>query len=110
MRRLRPFVALLIAYLMTPIPPVLTENIGGLIASGHAAHALEDAEHHQKKTPERCCSGPMHVCGCHDSANGLVPVAAAIAPSTAPEERVFLGPDEIQAEGHLRGVFRPPNA
>ena len=107
MRRLQPFVAVLIVYLMTPMATEIVENIVHFVASGHTAHALNDAQH-QKKDPEHCCSGPMHVCGCCHSTVFIVPIAEELVPVQSSETRLLWGPDELHADGYLGGLFRPP--
>jgi hypothetical protein len=109
MRQMRPVVAILIVYLMTPMATEITENIIHFGTTGHTAHALNDVRH-QQKDPEHCCSGPMHICSCCHSTGFMVPIAEALAPVQPSEMRLIWGPDELRADGYLGGVFRPPIA
>jgi hypothetical protein len=109
MRRLRPFLAVLIVYLMTPMAAEITENVIHFVTTGHTAHALSDAQH-QEKDPEHCCSGPTHVCSCCHSASFLVPIAETLAPAARSEMRLVCASRDLRADGHLGGVFRPPTA
>lgn len=107
MRRLRPFVAVCLVYLMTPMAAEITENLLHLVANGHTAHAVADEEH-QPDDPEHCCSGPTHVCGCCHSTSFVAPIGEELAPAPASVAGLPCGPDVARADGYLAGVFRPP--
>ena len=71
MRRLSPFIAIVMVYLMTPGAGELTENAVHLISNGHTAHAFDDAEH-EPTGAEHGCSSTFHVCQCCSSLRNLL--------------------------------------
>lgn len=100
-------VALALALQLTPAIEVV-ENGVHVLAEGHGAHALDDAEH-DPGTDCHGCSPTFHPCSCHapigvvlracDLELVVTAPPAVVAPPLG-EERAF--PD------HARGVFRPP--
>ena len=109
MRRLFPYVAVLMVYQMTPGAGELTENIVHLVTSGHTAHTLHDG-HQEPTSDEHGCSGPFHVCECHSTTNFLVAAVGQIVISPRPIDDPARHTAHTKADGFVAGVFRPPIA
>jgi len=110
MRRLVPYVAVLMVYLMTPGAGEITENAIHLVASGHMAHAV-DYDDHEPAGDEHGCSGPYHVCQCHRSADFTVSThPIVLATSVRTRDRLARGASDVKAAGFFSSVFRPPRA
>lgn len=108
-RRILPFVAVALIYLMTPASGEIVENLVHLVATGHAAHAAHDEPHQQG--PEHGCSGPFHVCACHSSVAFTGAVAEAIGSVSVPAAHDVRWAYAVEpSDGCLHGVFRPPIA
>jgi hypothetical protein len=110
MRRLLPYVAVVLVYLMTPLAGEITENVVHLLAEGHAAHAIED-DAHTPEGPEHGCSGPFHMCSCHSSA-AFTQTASSIHVRAAFPGKTEDGwwYEDAPSDVHRDGVFRPPIA
>ena len=108
MCKLRTFVALTLIYVMLPGTSELTENLFHLVANGHLAHAIDDADH-EPKGDEHGCSGPFHVCQCHSS-TGFVLADASLVLDVPETSQTFWGELSSTADGHLSNLFRPPIA
>lgn len=110
MRRLLPYIAGIMVYAMAPGASEIAENVFHLLAEGHAAHALADADH-EPQGEEHGCSGTFHMCHCHSS-------TAFVSGGEAPEvraaielcQRVSRDVDDARAEGCRADMFRPPSA
>lgn len=110
MRRILPYMAVLMVYLMTPAGGEITENVVHLLTKGHTAHAIDD-DAHEPDSPEHGCSGPFHVCSCHSSTAFTASFAAVDVGSAVPRETgVGWWYEDAPAEGYLDSVFRPPIA
>jgi hypothetical protein len=110
MRRILPYVAVVLVYLMTPLAGEITENVVHLLAEGHAAHAIED-DAHAPDGPEHGCSGPFHMCSCHSSTAFTEPTTAIDIRAAFPGETgVGWWYEDAPSEAHLDGLFRPPIA
>ena len=109
MPRLLPYVACLLAYVMTPMSVEATESLMHLLVDGHTAHSVAD-DAHQPDEAEHGCSGSFHMCPCHSS------VAFMALPQPLAIEVVFVRVDAgfggvteaLPADGYLETVFRPP--
>ncbi len=110
MRRILPYVAMLMVYLMTPSAGEFTENLVHLLIEGHTAHAIDD-DAHEPNSPEHGCWGPFHVCSCHASVAFTVPALAVDVGCAVPREAATgWWYEETPAEGHTNSVVRPPIA
>lgn len=108
MRRLAPYIALMMVYMMTPAIGEITENVVHLFTEGHTAHAMSDQEH-EPSGDEHGCSVSFHLCQCHGALCFLpsdgAPLVERARPSMA---RIAHNPPQTLPSGHLMGVFRPP--
>jgi hypothetical protein len=110
MPRAFQLLALLLAFMLTPGSGELVENAVHLVADGHLAHAIDDAEH-APQGDEHGCTGVMHTCACH-----CCPSVALSDPPLAPESSVLeLGIARFDvrggpAVGHGLRLERPPAA
>src|SRR5690242_325375 len=97
-------------YVMTPGSQELTSDVAHWLQNGHTAHAATHAERHSPD-PEHGCSGPFHVCSCHQ-ASTFLPLAprVALAPPALVSPRALAQTAEPFSTGHLHGFFRPPIA
>jgi len=110
MRRLAPYVAVLMVYVMTPSAGEITENVIHLLASGHTAYANDD-EHHERTGDEHGCSGTFHICPCHSTPLfALRVVRTDVGAVLHAGERLPWASNDANAEGFVPGVFRPPVA
>jgi hypothetical protein len=109
-RRLIPGIAVLLAYTIAPGAGEMVENVAHFLVDGHAAHATHEAEE------ERCndshgCSGPFQTCPCHGTAAFVVdnePVGVAAVDLDVAPLTWFVA--DLEADGVMTGVFRPPIA
>jgi hypothetical protein len=109
-RRFIPGIAVLLAYAITPGGAEITENVAHFVLDGHAAHAPHDAEETQSKDAHGC-SGPFQTCPCHGTTafvadSGPIDIGAAELEAEMLEWFVA----NVEADGVLTGVFRPPIA
>lgn len=110
MRRMLPYVAALLVYVMTPAAGEVVENAVHLVLTGHTAHALHDGAH-QPDSPEHGCSGPFHICHCHSSVSFTAPCVAVDVGAPFPRDvEVVWFDHDVPSEAHRDGVFRPPIA
>lgn len=109
MRRALPYIAALLAYLMTPGSAEVTENVIHFVANGHSAHAVADDEH-QPSDVEHGCSGPFHVCACHQSTGFALTRIAGLSPIVTSPVQPFASPRPLVAQGFVGRIFRPPIA
>ena len=99
--------ALVLAWQVTPGLTEVMENVVHVVSTGHGAHALDDAEH-SPEGDEHGCAGTFHVCQCHPTVTFLTPVPARVAAASyLSQVRVFEW-DDVRADGHFTGIFRPP--
>ncbi|MGB5522897.1 MAG: hypothetical protein WBM96_10035 [Polyangiales bacterium] len=108
--RLIPGIAVLLAYAVTPGAGEMTENLAHLVLDGHAVHAPHAAEEGPSKDAHGC-SGPFQTCPCHGTTafvadSAPVEVSAIELEIEAPQWFVA----NLQADGVMTGVFRPPIA
>ncbi|MBV1861326.1 MAG: hypothetical protein KUG77_23105 [Nannocystaceae bacterium] len=108
MSRIFQLCALLLAFLLTPGAGEVVENAVHLVADGHTAHSIDDAEH-APAGDEHGCTGMMHSCACH----GVPSVALCDAPVALAASARGLGlalpqPDGSAASGHGDRLDRPP--
>ena len=110
MRRALPYIAGVMVYAMAPGTSEIVENVFHLLAEGHAAHELADADH-APQGEEHGCSGTFHMCHCHSSTT-FVSGAGAPEVEAAAEHRQRLSwdVDDARAEGCRADMFRPPAA
>ena len=110
MRRVLPYITLLLVYLMTPGSGELTEDLFHYAFEGPAARASTHTER-ESQAPEHGCSGPYHVCKCHQSTN-FMPVVTLSALLVLPvsEEPPPWYVDRSIPIGFTGQVFRPPIA
>ena len=108
MRRLIPGIAILLAYSVTPGAGEITENVAHLLVDGHAAHVAHEGDHAPSEDTHGC-SGPFQTCPCH----GTTAFVTDSAPIEVFDARVetetlqwFVA--DLEADGVLTGVFRPP--
>jgi len=108
--RFLPALALVLAYAIAPGAGELTENAVHLVMTGHTAHAA-DQDGHEPRGDEHGCSGPFHVCPCHGTAAFVVDEAPIEVEATrpAPEGVTWIVAD-LESDGILTGIFRPPIA
>jgi hypothetical protein len=88
----------------------MTENLAHFVRDGHAAHGAHEAEEAPNKDAHGC-SGPFQTCPCHGTAafgadSGPVRVSA----TQRQVETLQWFVADLQADGVLTGVFRPPIA
>ena len=99
--------ALVLALQLTPALEVM-ENGVHVLAEGHAAHALDDAEH----APSGDCHGcspTFHVCSCHAPVGVVLRADRLELVIQAPPRMGGVAQEEASAlPAHARGVFRPP--
>ena len=109
MRRLLPYVAVMVIYLMTPGTGELAENIVHLVMTGHTAHSI-DVPDHEPKGDEHGCSGTFHVCPCHTSISFLLGMKAEAAEARTTRSFLHWPADDAKADGYPTSLFRPPIA
>jgi hypothetical protein len=109
-RRIAPYVAILTVLALTPALGEIVENAAHWVASGHAAHDVDDADH-APVGDEHGCSGTMHLCSCHATPLAVAPVAVSL-PTRPPRpgQQVGVGPRVEIPDGHIGRIFRPPIA
>lgn len=106
--RLLPYAFWMVLYVMIPGAGEFAENLMHFAAHGHAAHAVDDAEH-EPQGDEHGCSGPFHVCQCHSSVSFLLVDAPAVL--AVPDSKQHYWCDTVaEAAGHPKSLFRPPIA
>jgi hypothetical protein len=108
--RLIPGIAVLLAYAVTPGAGEMTENVAHFLRDGHAAHGAHEAEETPNKDAHGC-SGPFQTCPCHGTTAFVVdsgPVQVSAPDREVQTLRWFVA--DLQADGVLTGVFRPPIA
>jgi len=110
MSRVFQLCALLLAFLLTPGAGEVVENAVHLVADGHTAHAIDDAEH-APAGDEHGCTGMMHCCACC----GVPPVALsdaklALGGSARGIGAVLRQPAGSAMAGHRGRLDRPPAA
>jgi hypothetical protein len=108
--RLIPGIAVLLAYAVTLGAGEMTENLAHLVLDGHAANAPHVAEEGPSKDAHGC-SGPFQTCPCHGTTafvadSAPVEVSAIELEIEAPQWFIA----NLQADGVMTGVFRPPIA
>ncbi|MBT8451571.1 MAG: hypothetical protein KJO40_06365 [Deltaproteobacteria bacterium] len=97
-------------YAMAPGASEIVENVFHLLAEGHAAHALADADH-EPQGEEHGCSGTFHMCHCHSSVTFLTGTAAPeIEAASEHRQNARCDVDDLRAEGCRADMFRPPSA
>lgn len=102
--------AFVLAFALFPGAAEIVENATHLVASGHTAHALDDADH-APQGDENGCSGTIHVCSCHTSVSFLVNNDRfAFAPPLVLSSSVDADARGEPASGHALGIYRPPSA
>ena len=106
--RLFPALALVLAYAITPGAGELIENAVHLVMTGHTAHAAHQ-DGHEPQGDEHGCSGPFHVCPCHGTAAFVAERAPievqAMRPASESVTRIV---GDLESDGVLAGIFRPP--
>jgi len=108
MIRMRTLVALFLVYLMSPGVNEVAENLIHFAATGHSAHALDDADH-DFGDDEHGCSGPFHLCACHTSTLfHAQAIRADLTPTLALERDESWRTDTDPGDGYGLGIFRPP--
>jgi len=108
--RLIPVIAVLLAYAVTPGAGEMTENLAHYVLDGHAAHTPHGAEEAPSKDAHGC-SGPFQTCPCHGTTAFLAdsgPVEVLAAARAVETLQWFVA--NLQADGVMTGVFRPPIA
>jgi hypothetical protein len=108
--RLIPGIAVLLAYAVTPGAGEMTENVAHFLRDGHAAHGAHEAEEAPSKDAHGC-SGPFQTCPCHGTTAFVAdsgPVQVSAAERQVETLQWFVA--DLQADGVLTGVFRPPIA
>ena len=102
--------ALLLAYVITPGAGEMLENAAHYLLDGHAAHTAHDSDHGHDEDSHGC-SGPFQTCPCHGTsafvADGA-PIEVEVA-RVRTETIQWFGAD-LEADGVLTGVFRPPTS
>lgn len=108
MGRLLPTIAIFLAYAITPGSGEITENAVHYLLDGHPAHAAHDADQGPNQDAHGC-SGPFQNCPCHGT-TAFVTDSAPIDVHAAKVEvdTVTWFVADLQADGVLSGVFRPP--
>lgn len=110
MHRLIPGIAILLAYTIAPGAGELTENVAHLVLDGHAAHGRHAAEEAPSRDTHGC-SGPFETCPCHGTTAFVAdsgPVEIGVAEYEVETLQWFVA--NLEADGVLTGVFRPPIA
>lgn len=100
----------MLVYFMTPGSGELTEDLVHLVTDGHAAHAVDHADHPPTGV-EHGCSGPYHVCPCHGTTSFVVHGASVKIEAAKHSVRPtppFVA--DLAAEGVVTDIFRPPTA
>ena len=108
--RLIPGIAVLLAYAVTPGAGEMVENLAQFAVDGHSAHAAHESEE-EPCNDAHGCSGPFQTCPCHGTAAFLVdrgPVEVAAAELEVQTFQWFVA--DLEADGVMTGVFRPPIA
>jgi hypothetical protein len=108
--RLVPGIAILLAYAVTPGAGEMTENVAHFLRDGHAAHGAHEAEEAPNKDAHGC-SGPFQTCPCHGTTAFVTdsrPVEVDAAEVEVETLQWFVA--DLEADGVLTGVFRPPIA
>jgi hypothetical protein len=110
MRRFLPYMSLLMIYFVAPSASEVVENVLHLVAEGHTAHAVADADH-APRGDEHGCSGTFHVCQCHSSVTFLSGTTAPeVEAASEHRQNVYRDVDDARAEGCRADMFRPPAA
>jgi hypothetical protein len=107
-RRLIPGIAILLAYTVTPGAGEMVENAAHFVIDGHGAHATHEAEE-EPCDDSHGCSGPFQTCPCHGTSAFVVddgPIEVAVAELEIVTLQWFVA--DLEAEGVIAGVFRPP--
>ena len=100
--------SLLLVLQMTPSVWEAVENVVHLVVEGHAAHEIADSDHRPEGT-EHGCSGPYHVCFCHQTTSFLPSVAVPfMATADDPLRAEFRPATEVFSAGFRDRLFRPP--
>ena len=108
MRRLIPAIAICLAYAITPGSGEITENVAHYLLDGHAAHAAHDADQGPNQDTHGC-SGPFQTCPCHGTTafvTDSTPIKVHAARVEVDTGAWFVA--DLEADGVLSGVFRPP--
>ncbi len=102
---------LFLVFVLTPGATEIVENAAHLVANGHGAHAVDDAEH-SPVGDEHGCSSTFHTCSCHSSTSFVLRDTEFSVPPPEPldDRHTNNGCDERLVAGFQRGVFRPPAA
>lgn len=102
--------AVALAVIISPLTGEVAENVIHLLREGHAAHADDaDVDHdHAPTNDEHGCSGPFHVCACHQNGAFESVEGAQLGP---PPLRVVDGGGAELCEppaADVRALYRPP--
>jgi len=109
-RRLIPGIAILLAYTVTPGAGEMLENAAHLVVDGHTAHSTHEAEE-EPCNDSHGCSGPFQTCPCHGTSAFVIddgPIEVAVAELEIVTLQRFVA--DLEADGVMTGVFRPPIA
>lgn len=98
----------MLAYSVTPGAGEATENVAHFLINGHAAHAAHDADP-EPRGDAHGCSGPFNNCPCHGTTafvTGSAPIEVSAVRVEVDTAAWFVA--DLEADGVLSGVFRPP--
>lgn len=110
MRRLFPWITILLVYILTPGALEIAENAAHLVAHWDTAHSADDDHEQPTGTDEHGCSGPYHFCSCHHSSSFITVRPALVSAPVATVDPESPAGDVPVDSGFVPSLFRPPSA
>ena len=106
MRKLYPYIAVLLVYAFTPGLCELAEVAIHFVDTGdlHASDEERHAEHGDSEGED----GECHTCICHAPTAFVTPTPAALTAIAADGELVALSREDALSDGAIGELFRPP--